>query len=856
VTESTQYRILQQHFEALMDLPEAEREPYLEKFAMSDAALVEKLRRYIELDAGMEEWTPPTSLLLSALDNDDLDGSRRVLVGDFRVVQRVGSGGMGEVFLGIRRRGEVEQRAAIKLIHRGLVGEDSERRFAIEQRALSRLEHPGIARWLDAGRLIDGTPWYAMEYVEGESLTSYCDTHKLDIADRVQLFLDICRTVQFAHARLVLHRDLKPGNILVTADGHSKLLDFGIAKLLVDDDSEAPQRTATAGGFVSAHYSAPEMYAAGGLSVQTDVYSLCAMLYELLCGAAPLARGQSSAAEYEMRVRHEMPPAPGARLLAEPQRAETVAKLRGCESPRQLAHRLRGDLDRIALQGIRKQPAERYGSVAQLIDDLERWQRGEPVLARGAGGAYRMGKFLRRHWALTSLAAALLLTAAAALIVLSLQARQLEREKQAAELERDRAQHAVTLLRDAFMAADPARSSSGDVRVRDVLEAAHLRIDALAGPQPELFVQLATTIGEVEIALGMEEQAALLLQRAGEAAQSSAMTPVLARQLFARSAWGYAGIGKYDEANALLQAIGAPGPGYSALWHAAKARIARGRNELEDAEALLHTAIETAATEQVDEGISLHMRLLLAEVARSLGNNEQSLAQIDTTLAWQRRHSTRGEANQLRTRLQRVNTLHQMQRDDEALSEAAAILEEARRLYGARNLLSAAAGSAMGSILDTQGRYPEAAKHFEMARQIYHETLGDQHANTSRLTFNVALALSGIPDRHAEAERMFAAAIRLTDERAKATGTGGSGYYRAHFAKFLLTKDRAVEAFQLIGDDDMEKRVANARGSGLPFYMSQLALALERGGCQPASSALCVRARKIVDAAAAVQSEK
>ncbi len=856
MTESARYRILQQHFETLTDLPEAEREPYFEKLAMSDAALVEKLRRYIELDAGMEEWTPPTSLLLSALDNGDLDGNRRVLVGDFRVVRRVGTGGMGEVFLGIRQRGEVEQRAAIKLIHRGLVGEDSERRFAIEQRALSRLEHPGIARWLDAGRLTDGTPWYAMEYVEGEPLASYCDTRKLGVAERVQLFLDICRTVQFAHARLVLHRDLKPGNILVTVDGHSKLLDFGIAKLLVNDDSEAPLRTATAGGFVSAHYSAPEMYAAGGLTVQTDVYSLCAMLYELLCGAAPLARGQSSAAEYEMRVRHEVPPAPSARLLADPQRAEAAAKLRGCESARQLAHSLRGDLDRIALHGVRKQPAERYGSVAQLIDDLERWQRGEPVLARGAGRAYRIGKFLRRHWALTSLAAALLLTATAALIVLSLQARQLEREKHAAELERDRAQHAVTLLRDAFIAADPAGSTSGDVRVRDVLEAAHVRIDALADPQPELFVQLANTIGEVEIALGMEEQAAILLQRAGEAAQSSAMSPELTRQLFARSAWSYAGIARYDEANALLQAIGAPGPGYSALWHAAKARIARGRGELEVAEVLLRTAIETAGTEQVDEGISLHMRLLLAEVARSLGNHEQSLAQIDAALSWQRTHSTRGEASQLRTRLQRVNTLHQMQRNDEALTEAAAILEEARRLYGARNLLSAAAGSATGSILDTLGRYPEAAKHFEMARQIYQETVGDRHANTSRLTFNLALSLSGIPGRHAEAEQMFATAIRLTDDRAKATGVGGSGYYRSHFAKFLLTKDRAVEAFLLIGDDDMEKRVANARGPGGAFYVSQLASALERGGCRPPSSTLCARASKIVEAAGVVQSEQ
>jgi eukaryotic-like serine/threonine-protein kinase len=846
VTESARYRILQQHFEALMDLPEAEREPYLEKLAASDAALVEKLRRFIELDAGMEEWTPPTSLLLSALDNDDLDGSRRVLVGDFRVVQRVGAGGMGEVFLGVRQRGEVEQRAAIKLIHRGLVGEDSERRFAIEQRALSRLEHPGIARWLDAGRLTDGTPWYAMEYVEGEPLANYCDAHRLDIAARVQLFLDICRTVQFAHARLVLHRDLKPGNILVTADGHSKLLDFGIAKLLQNDDSEAPQRTATAGGFVSAHYSAPEMYSAGGLSVQTDVYSLCAMLYELLCGTAPLVRGQSSTAEYEMRVRHEVPPAPSARLLADVQRAETLAKRRSCESARQLAHRLRGDLDRIALHGVRKQPAERYGSVAQLIDDLERWQRGEPVLARGAGNAYRMGKFLRRHWALTSLAAALVLTAATALIVLSLQARQLEREKQLAEKERDRAQHAVTILRDAFLAADPARSTGGDVRARDVLEAAHQRLDVLADPQPELFVQLAVTIGEVEIALGMEERAAQLLQRAAQLASITRPSDRLPAQLLVRSAWAFAGAGKYEEADAAMRAAGAPRAGDLTIWHAAQGRIARHQRDLEGAEASLRQAIAASASETIDDDIVLRIRLLLCEVMRSRGHYDDALAEIDATLAWQHAHAARGEAAFLRTRLQRIYTLLQMQRGEEAQTEATAVLDAATRLYGPRNLLSASAGSALGSLLFVQQRYAEAAGYYREALLTHREVLGSQHANTSRSTFNLALALSHIAGQEVEATQLFEASIRLADELAATTNSGASAFYRANFAEFLLAQGRPRQAFELLGGSGLEQRLASARGDGYTRYLDQLSESLRRGGCMPEHHPACTRARDVL----------
>ncbi len=818
-----------------------EREAALCALATEDAELAEHLGRLLARDSETYQPLAASSLLLSALDHGFASGRPAAEIGDFRVLDRIGAGGMGEVFLGERKRGEVLQRAAIKLIHRGLLGPEALRRFSIEQRALARLEHPGIARWLDAGTLADGTPWYAMEYVAGDSLTRYCDDQRLGVDQRIAVFLEVCRTVQFAHSCLVLHRDLKPGNILVSATGQTKLLDFGIAKLLSDNDVDAPQRTATTGGFVSAHYSAPEMYSAAGVSVAADVYSLCAMLYELLAGVPALVRMGESTAEFETRVRHEMPVPPSLRVRAAGDAASSIASARRLPGAQQLASRLRGDLDRIVLHGLRKLASERYGSVAHLIDDLVRWQNGEPVLARGAGTAYRLGKFLRRHWALSSLAAVLVVTVATALVALSLQAGQLRRERDLAQLERDRAEYAVDLLRDAFLAADPAQSAHGDASVRDVLEAARERLEPLAAPQPEMYLKLAETIGEVEIAIGIEDRAAELLTRAAAHARATGAPDKLVSRLDARGAWALVGAGELEAADLAL-AHGLPeSASVQTLWYAARARLDRALKRYDEAERSARMAVAGVPESGLDDVQILQIRNLLADVLRSRAHYSKALAEIDSTLAWQRSRAGTTPAALLRTRLHRIDVVRRVQPLDVVLVEAADISARVEEIYGADSLFAATASASLGSTLVQLERYPEAAERYRAALSAYRGLLGDRHSSTIRSEFNLAVALGRVEGAHAEAESLFKAAIAGADASGE-SGSGGRVFFRYSFADFLLLQARPVDALELLADAGAPARLVASRGSGQRDYFGALRLAMDRSGCaQRPTDSSCVR---------------
>jgi tetratricopeptide (TPR) repeat protein len=832
------HRELQRHFDAAVDLGADERDAYVAALAGDDPELSARLARLIELDAKPAPSASAAELIAATFS--DRDARNTPVIGDFRVVARLGAGGMGEVFLGERQRGEVLQRAAIKLIHRGLINADAERRFATEQIALARLEHPGIARWLDAGRLGDGTPWYAMEYIDGEPLTTFCDARRLDIAARVALFVDVCRSVEFAHAQLVLHRDLKPGNILVDTGGRPRLLDFGIARLIRADGDVEP--TATSGGFVSAHYSAPEMYDGAGGSLRTDVYSLCAMLYELLCGAPPLQRGDESHAAFETRVRHQMPPPPSARATSAVQPL-AVAQARGLQNADALAARLRGDLDQIALHGLRKQPGERYGSVTQLIDDLERWRLGEPVLARGAGRGYRMRKFLRRHWALSALAATLAVTVVAAVIVLGLQARQLARERDVAEQERDRAQYAVTVLREAFIAADPAQAD-GDARVRDVLDAARQRLDALALPQPLLFAELAGSIGEVEIAIGLDERAAVTLARAAERAAVGGMAPEGVQRLRARSAWALVAANDFESAASALAAAAPPVAANAAVWHAAQGKLQRALGEFEEAEASARRAVAALPDDVGDEVIALQIRNLLVDTMRSLGDHARALAEVDRILAWQQSLGDANAAALLRTRQHRVDLLRRVGSLEDALAEASDISARTDAIYGADSVFAATASSSVASVLTQTKRYPEAAALYRKAHAAYRRAFGDHHVSTVRTRFNVALVSSHVDGAHEEAEREFQGAIADTDALGEA-GAGGSVYYRSSYAEHLLRTGRPDAALALLADAGAAGRLAHARGRGGKFYREALARTLAAVRCDGANAELCRNAHAL-----------
>ena len=324
-------------------------------------------------------------------------------IGHYKITEELGVGGMGAVFLAVRDDGEFEQKVAVKLIKQGITSDDGLRRFYLERRILARLEHQNIARLIDGGTTENGLPYFVMEYVEGLPLTEYAQENNLNLDERLNLFREVCGAVGYAHRQLIVHRDLKPSNILVNGEGEVKLLDFGIAKLLKNEEIK---QTRTIAAAFTPEYASPEQLRGETLSTATDIYSLGVILYELLTGARPFHFKNKNIGEMIFTVsRNE--PIPPSRVAKEELRITNYKLREGAkvqspaeENPKskiQNLKLLRGDLDNIALKALKKEPARRYLSVEQLCDDVRRYQTGFPIAARPDTFRYRAEKFIRRN---------------------------------------------------------------------------------------------------------------------------------------------------------------------------------------------------------------------------------------------------------------------------------------------------------------------------------------------------------------------------------------------------------------------------------------------------------------------------
>lgn len=341
----------------------------------------------------------------SAEVEDPMVGRR---LGVYKLVRRVGKGGMAAVFQALRADDEYRKEVAVKLLLPGLDSQDVMNRFRNERQTLAGLEHPNIVRLLDGGSAPEGSPFLVMEYVEGSPIDEYCDRHRLSVDERLRLFGEVCDAVQFAHEKLVIHRDLKPSNILVMADGTPKLLDFGIAKVLNPERSTYGWLTTQTGlRCMTPAYASPEQTQGKSVGPQTDVYSLGVVLYELLTGRRPYRLVQNSPAEIERAICEQEPETPSTAIG----RVETdtspdgktitktpkIVSLTREGQPDKLRRRLRGDLDNIVLKALQKEPQQRYGSVAEFSQDIGYHLQHQPIRARPSTFSYRVSKFVRRH---------------------------------------------------------------------------------------------------------------------------------------------------------------------------------------------------------------------------------------------------------------------------------------------------------------------------------------------------------------------------------------------------------------------------------------------------------------------------
>jgi tetratricopeptide (TPR) repeat protein len=496
-------------FHEALALPPERVDAFLDERCAGDASLRRQVEQLLEshrrADRFIEE--PLVRPQAGAPEPDDRDRLIGQIVGQYRILQRLGGGGMGVVYLAQRADQQYEKRVAIKLIKRGMDTDSVLRHFHTERQILATFDHPNIAHLLDGGATDDGRPYFVMEYVEGVPVDAYCDAQQLSITQRLQLFRQICSAVTYAHRHAVIHRDLKPSNILVDNDGVPKLLDFGIAKVLQPGEYRESILTMMGLRMMTPDYASPEQVRGEPLTTASDVYSLGVVLYKLLTGIQP----------YDLpRTSHDI-----SRAITETEPRRPSAAVTNAE---RWARGLRGDLDNIVLMALRKEPERRYQSVERLSDDIRRHLERLPVLARQDAFGYRAMKFVQRHKAATAAAVLVALSLVAGIVATSWQAQKAREQEAIAKAAKARAEQRFNDVRRLahsvlFEYYDAIENLPGATAAREMLVKNTITyLDSLAGEasdDKDLQLELAAAYDRVGDVHGRLFSAASLGDRSG-----------------------------------------------------------------------------------------------------------------------------------------------------------------------------------------------------------------------------------------------------------------------------------------------------------------------------------------------------
>jgi serine/threonine-protein kinase len=751
--DDTRWDEVEALFDEALELPPEKRAEWLDA-----AAADPELRRRVDdmLDAHARAESEGF-LEASAIASSEV-GLAGETVGPYRVVEELGRGGMGVVYLAERADGQFEHAVALKVVKRGLDTDQISQRFLQERQILARLRHPHIGRLLDGGVTSAGQPYFVMEYINGVPLTDYCDEHQLPVDSRLQLFQQVAEAVQYAHRNLVIHRDLKPSNILVTENGTVKLLDFGIAKL-VDDDNSVITRTGMR--VLTPAYASPEHEAGDLVTTAADVYSLGVVLYELLAGQLPRPKGDSKSSfvprpSTVVTSGTTLTDSEGVTKTFTPER---ISSDRGTR-PEQLRRRLSGDLDAICLKALRPEPDERYDSAAAFLDDVKRHLAGLPVAARAGATGYRFRKFVQRNRVLVLATVFVILSLAGGLAAALWQAQRAQEAAVRAETEAATAEQVKDYLVTVFSTSNPWEQPGGaELTARELLERGVAQIDTL-GDKPVVQAELLDVLGNAYGGLGHFEEARSLLERALEKRRESRG---LEHEEVAESLMSLAGLlmdmGLYDEAEPLFRdALDMR----RRLLEPDDDRIAAALNDLaallntsdryEEAEPLLRESLAIQRRIHPESHPSVAVTMAnLAGVLRDKGAYDEAEELYREVLAMQRRLYDGAHPNLATT----LSTFASLLIDRGRLEEAKSFLMESvamrEQLFGALHDRTAGAQYRLAKLLLDTGDSVEAVSLFRKALQVSEEVNGRDHWKTAVARIGVGRALTAL-GRYAEAE--------------------------------------------------------------------------------------------------------
>ncbi|MEO7013891.1 MAG: serine/threonine-protein kinase, partial [Dokdonella sp.] len=764
-----------------LDTDPSERESFLSARCQGNTALRERVQAMLARIAlaerhGVDDdaWQTLDTLGESASahsqnPDDALIGS---LLGPFRVAERIGRGGMGIVYRGVREGSDFTQAVAIKLIRRGYDFDDVHARFLRERRILARLSHPNLARFIDGGVAAEGRPWFALEFVRGESITRWCDTQRLSVRQRMKLFLDVCAAVQYAHTRLIVHRDLKPGNVLVDDSGAVRLLDFGVAGLLAGDPDEGDSPTTISDRHaMTPEYAAPEQFAGGVVGIPADVYALGVLAYELVAGVLPYALDRTDP-EAAARTVAQTPPQALASAISRVE-ADTsssvdlrlAARKTGLRGYRRL---VRGDLTRILEKALAKEPERRYETVQAFADDLTRWLGGAPVRVTANRFGYRFGKFVQRNRVAVAFASLAFLLLVAGVGGVLWKSREALREA-------ERATAVKTFLLSLFDNNTPGVSTDDVPSTRDLLARGVEKIQGEMADQPDLRAEMLTTLGRIHNQLALYDAAepllrqALTLESAGSGASALKRADTLrelAQVLVEKS--------QFPEAEKLLREgladIDGRDLAREARLHQVLGRALASDNQIE--EGVLESENAVAQFRRVEVPPGARLADALGDLGATLmqqGKFEQSLVPQREALEIQRRIHQGAHADIAVVASNIVVAFLNLGRYEDAVP----LIEEAiavdRKVYAGPHRALAVHLTNLGAVLSLLYRTDEAVDAWREGLEIRTKLYGADNPETAKSALNLVNALS-LAEKYPEAETVLRGAI--------AVFTGAQGEWR------------------------------------------------------------------------------